>query len=51
MGLCFESMNDLAKAEEIYTQISKKDDQNTTDFAASREAQKYLRLLRAKKNL
>lgn len=51
MGLCFESLNDLAKAEELYTEIGKKDDQNTTDFAASREAQKYLRLLRAKKNL
>ncbi|WP_374073234.1 tol-pal system YbgF family protein [Bdellovibrio bacteriovorus] len=51
MGLCFESMNDLAKAEEIYTEIGKKDDQSTTDFAASREAQKYLRLLKAKKNL
>lgn len=51
MGLCFESMNDLAKAEEIYTEIGKKEDQNTTDFAAAREAQKYLRLLKAKKNL
>lgn len=51
MGLCFESMNDLAKAEELYTEISKKEDRNTTDFAASREAQKYLRLLKVKKNL
>ncbi|KYG65279.1 hypothetical protein AZI87_12040 [Bdellovibrio bacteriovorus] len=51
MGLCFESMNDLTKAEEIYTEIAKKEDQNTTDFAAAREAQKYLRLLKAKKNL
>lgn len=51
MGLCFESMNDLAKAEQLYTEIAKKEDQNTTDFAASREAQKYLRLLKAKKNL
>ncbi|WII71054.1 tetratricopeptide repeat protein [Bdellovibrio sp. 22V] len=51
MGLCFESMNDVAKAEEIYTEIGKKDDQATTDFSAAREAQKYLRLLKAKKNL
>lgn len=50
MGLCFESMNDLAKAEEFYTQVTKKED-GTADFAASREAQKYLRLLKAKKNL
>jgi hypothetical protein len=51
MGLCFESMNDLAKAEEIYTEIGKKEDPATTNFGASREAQKYLRLLKAKKNL
>lgn len=51
MGLCYESMNDLAKAEEIYTEIGKKEDQNTTDFTAAKEAQKYLRLLKAKKNL
>ncbi|MNT40352.1 hypothetical protein D3C72_1766590 [compost metagenome] len=50
MGLCFETMNDLAKAEELYTQVTKKEDA-TADFAASREAQKYLRLLKAKKNL
>ncbi|UXR63515.1 tetratricopeptide repeat protein [Bdellovibrio bacteriovorus] len=51
MGLCFESMNDLAKAEALYTEIAQKEDLNTTDFAASKEAQKYLRLLKAKKNL
>jgi hypothetical protein len=50
MGLCFESMNDLAKAEELYTQVTKKEEASA-DFAASREAQKYLRLLKAKKNL
>lgn len=50
MGLCFESMNELAKAEELYSEISKKDG-NTTDFAAAKEAQKYLRLLKVKKNL
>lgn len=51
MGLCFETMNDSAKAEALYTEITKKEDTNTADFAASREAQKYLRLLKAKKNL
>lgn len=51
MGLCFESMNDLAKAEEIYTEVSKADASGGTDFNASQEAQKYLRLLKAKKNL
>lgn len=51
MGLCFESMNDLVKAEALYTEIAKKEDMNTTDFAAAKEAQKYLRLLKAKKNL
>lgn len=50
MGLCFESMNDLAKAEEIYTDASKKDP-NSSESTASREAEKYLRLLKAKKNL
>lgn len=51
MGLCYESLNDLAKAEETYAEVGKKDDQNSTDFTASKEAQKYLRLLKAKKNL
>lgn len=51
MGLCFESLNDLAKAEILYTEVSGKQDPATTNFAASREAQKYLRLLKAKKNL
>lgn len=51
MGLCYETLNELAKAEELYTEIAKKEDLNTTDFAASKEAERYLRLLRAKKNL
>lgn len=51
MGMCYESMNDLAKAEAVYTEIGKKEDQSSTDFAASREAQKYLRILKAKQNL
>jgi hypothetical protein len=51
MGLCYESLNDLAKAEQLYTEVAKKEDVNTSDFVASKEAEKYLRLLKAKKNL
>ncbi|MNK08069.1 hypothetical protein D3C87_259940 [compost metagenome] len=51
MGLCYESMNDLDKAEQLYTDVSKNQDANTSDFVASKDAQKYLRLLKAKKNL
>ncbi|XGC79363.1 tol-pal system YbgF family protein [Bdellovibrio bacteriovorus] len=51
MGLCFETLNDTAKAEALYTEVTKKEDASTTDFAASKEAQKYLRLLKAKQNL
>lgn len=51
MGFCYESMNDLAKAEEIYTEVSKKENSAEANFDATREAQKYLRNLKAKKNL
>lgn len=51
MGLCYESMNDPSKAEAIYSEIAKKTDPSATDFAASKEAEKYLRVLKAKKNL
>ena len=50
-GVCYESLNDTAKAEQLYMEIAKKEDPNTSDFAAAREANKYLRLLKAKKNL
>lgn len=50
MGLCYESMNDLAKAEQVYQEIGNSN-AGSTDFTASREAQKYLRLLKAKQNL
>lgn len=49
MGLCFETMNDIAKAEQMYTEVSKKE--GSSDFSASRDAEKYLRLLKMKKNL
>ncbi|MEN0060202.1 MAG: hypothetical protein AAGB31_15290 [Bdellovibrio sp.] len=51
MGLCYEVLNDAGKAEQLYTEVSKKQDASTANFAASREAEKYLRLLKAKKNL
>lgn len=52
MGLCYESMNDLAKAESLYTEVSKKEEAGSpNDMAAVREADKYLRLLKAKKSL
>lgn len=49
MGLCYETMNDLAKAEQMYSEVAKKDDANN-DFSASRDAEKYLRLLKMKMN-
>lgn len=52
MGLCYENLNDLAKAEQLYTEVAKKEDANSpSDMAAAREASKYLRLLKAKKSL
>ncbi|QDK37823.1 tetratricopeptide repeat protein [Bdellovibrio sp. NC01] len=52
MGLCYEAMNDSAKAEQLYTEVAKKENSEApTDVAAVREASKYLRLLKAKKSL
>lgn len=50
MGICFETMNQLDKAEALYTEVSTKQEQ-TSDFGAARDAEKYLNLLKAKKNL
>jgi hypothetical protein len=50
MGLCYENLNDLAMAEQMYTEVSSNQDANA-DFVATKEAQKYLRLLKAKKNI
>lgn len=50
-GLCYEKMNDLAKAESIYTELSKKENSNNVDLVAVKEAQKYLRLLKTKQTL
>lgn len=52
MGICYETLNDAIKAEQLYTEVAKKDNTDgSADGAASREASKYLRLLKAKKNL
>lgn len=45
MGLCYESMNDLSKAEETYTQVKEQE----KDSSIGRSADKYLRLLQVKK--
>ncbi|WP_413581517.1 tetratricopeptide repeat protein [Bdellovibrio sp. HCB288] len=50
-GLCYETMNDAAKAEQLYTEVAKNTDAQNADTAATREAAKYLRLLKAKQNL
>lgn len=51
MGLCYESLNDLAKAEQMYGEVSAKKDAETSNFAAAKDAERYLRILKAKKNL
>lgn len=52
MGLCYENLNDSAKAEQLYTEVAKKENSEApSDAAAVREASKYLRLLKAKKSL
>ncbi len=48
MGLCYETLNETAKAEQLYTEASKKEESQET--SASRDAEKYLRLLKLKKN-
>lgn len=52
MGLCYEAMNETAKAESLYTEIAKKEDSMSgADVAAAHDAGKFLRLLKAKKSL
>lgn len=52
MGLCFETLNDSAKAEQFYAELAKKDEASGGSYMAiSNEAGKFLRLLRAKKSL
>lgn len=48
MGLCYETLNDAAKAESLYAEVAKKDAKDA-DSIAARDAERYLRLLRMKK--
>lgn len=50
MGLCFETMNDLGKAEQMYSEVAAKDTKDATaDSSAAKDAERYLRLLKMKK--
>lgn len=50
MGLCYESMNEIAKAEQLYGEVAAQDDKNPgAGGESSREAERYLRLLKLKK--
>lgn len=50
MGVCYESINDFAKAEQMYSEVAKKDESGGA-YGASQDAEKYLRLLKMKKNI
>lgn len=47
MALCYESMNDTAKAEQLYGELAKKDEKG--DHETAKDAERYLRLLKVKK--
>lgn len=50
MGLCYESTQDLAKAEQMYTEVSTKEPKTRdNESVAAKDADRYLRLLRLKK--
>lgn len=49
MALCYESLNDYTKAEQFYMELSQKTGKGS-ESAAAVDAQKYLRLLKIKKN-
>lgn len=49
MGLCYEALNDSGLAEKMYVEVSRQSDPNG-DSMAAHQADKYLRLLKAKKN-
>jgi len=44
MGLCYETMNDKSKAEQLFTEAAKSDEKS--EFGPAKDAEKYLRLLR-----
>jgi predicted negative regulator of RcsB-dependent stress response len=45
MALCYEKINDVVKAEQLYTELSKGGD-SASDRAVADDAKKYLRLLK-----
>ncbi len=49
MGLCFESQNEMARAEQIYKEVAAKDIKQP-DRETSRDAERYLRLLKLKQS-
>ena len=51
MGLCYESLNEVAKAEEIYNDLGNNSSLSGGNPEVAREAKKYLRLIKAQKNL
>lgn len=50
MGVCYETLNDLAKAEQMYSEVAKREEAGGMN-GASQDAEKYLRLLKMKKNI
>lgn len=50
MSLCYQAMGQFEKAETLLTEVSKKQGSDV-DFSASQDAEKYLKYLRAQKNL
>lgn len=50
MGLCYESLNDWAKAEELFKDVAKKGTSASGEnMAMAQDAEKFLRLLKAQK--
>lgn len=45
MALCYEKLNDLAKSQQLLIELSQKTE-NQSDMAISKEAEKYLRLIK-----
>lgn len=50
MGLCYENMGQPEKAEQLFIEVSAKDNAGS-DFGSAHDAEKYLKLIKAKKNL
>lgn len=50
MGLCYEALKDFDKAEIMYAEVVKSQETNN-DFSAAKDAEKYLKLMKAKRNL